>query len=106
LKLARSIDAGDNWEFKAINADINPDYTSLAVNGNNLYIGYIYNSKLKFAKSVDQGDTWTIKTIDSAGDVGNYTSLVVNGNNIYISYYDGTNDALKLAKSIDAGNTW
>ena len=87
------------------------EYTSLAVDGDNVYIFYRDNTNddLKFAKSTDKGNTWpvaSIKTIDSAGNVGSYTSLAVAGSNVYISYHDNTNGDLKFAKSVDGGNTW
>lgn len=71
--------------------------TSIAVNGNNIYIGY---SGLKLAKSLDGGNTWITNTVDSGGL---YISIAENKNNIYISYY---NSGLKFAKSTNIGNTW
>lgn len=83
-------------------------YTSIAVDGSNLYISYydVTNGDLKFAKSTDGGDNFNVSTVDSIGDVGKYTSLAVNGSSIYISYYDETNQDLKFAKSTDSGDSF
>ena len=86
-------------------------YTSIAVDGANVYVSYYDYSygNLKFAVSTDGGATWglgNVKTVDSAGDVGKYTSIAVDGSNVFISYYDNTNGDLKFAKSIDNGDTW
>jgi hypothetical protein len=86
-------------------------YTSIAVNGDNVYVSYFdsTNMDLKFARSTDGGATWSagnIKAVDSAGDVGYFTSIKADGSNIYISYLDGTNNELKIAKSTDSGATW
>jgi glucose uptake protein GlcU len=114
LKFAKSTDGGATWplgNFETIDSvgDVGW-YTSIAVNGTNVYISYLddTNGTLKFAKSTDGGYTWpagNIKTIDSVGFI-EYNTITVDGANIYISYLDGTNYDLKLAKSTDGGATW
>ena len=66
-------------------------YTSLAVEGSNIYISYCYDTDpddaLKFAKSTDSGVTWkasNIKTVEQKQWVGKYTSIAVDGK-IFIS---------------------
>lgn len=85
-------------------------YSSIVVDGLNIYISYYDdtpNFDLKFIKSTDGGATWeTPRVVDSTDNVGMYTSMAVDGSNIYISYYDITSSNLKFAKSTDGGNTW
>jgi len=114
LRFAKSTDGGATWPAGSIktvdSANDVGQYTSIAVDGSNVYISYYdqTNADLKFAKSINGGDSWlagNIKTVDSTGFFGSYTSIAVNGSNVYISYYGGA-DGLKVAKSIDGGATW
>jgi hypothetical protein len=115
LKFIKSTDGGNTWDSAnkrtVDSAGFVGRYTSIAVDGSNVYISYYddISYDLKFARSTDGGDTWdpvNIKTVDSTGEVGLFTSICVNGSNVYISYYDTTNNDLKFARSTDSGTTW
>ncbi|MBN2546085.1 MAG: exo-alpha-sialidase, partial [Spirochaetes bacterium] len=115
LKFAKSVNEGTTWSAglqQTIDSagDVGK-YTSIAVNGDNIYISYFddTNGNLKFARSTDAGETWplaNIKTVDSSTGAGQYSSLAVSDATIYISYYENLNDDLKFARSDDGGTTW
>ena len=119
LKFAKSIDGGANWlPSPAIDPIVDATntvgaYTSIAADGNNVYISYYegtaFNEALKFAKSINGGINWsTVITVDGGGSyrVGETSSIAVKGSNVYISYYNFENKSLRFARSIDGGANW
>lgn len=108
--------------------DVNPSvmgqYTSLALDGNDVpHISY-YECGVVREHGCDKGDlkhawrvwngsqfVWETETVDTGGDapgsmvdVGLYSSLVISGSRMYISYYDATNQDLKVA--FHDGSRW
>jgi hypothetical protein len=117
LKFAKSTDGGTTWpsgNIKTVDSSgIVGSCTSLAVSGNEVYIGYLdsTNYNLKFAKSTDGGATWpagNIKTADASGSVTGNISIQVNGDEIFVGYICWVMDyfSVKFTKSVDRGNTW
>ncbi len=114
LKFAKSTDRGKTWAPDNIRVIEGPEcslgmYTSMAVQGNNIYISYAGKKVLKCAISRDRGATWLPKDIriidrsDKRRQIG-FTSIAAQGNDIFISY--AHSGSLKLAQSKDGGKTW
>jgi len=122
IVLEKSTNNGANWSSYTVDSgavlfwspDGNVGFTSLAVDGSNLFVSYCANGAvdgaLKFAQSTSGGTSWSAKAIDTTNaNVGYYTSIAVNGTsgrNVYISYYDKGNTKLKFARSADGGASW
>ncbi|MBN1648941.1 MAG: hypothetical protein JW874_12980 [Spirochaetales bacterium] len=119
LKIAKSTDGGDNWGMSDIkNVESAGDvgkYSSVAVNGNNVFIAYLdeTNDLLKFARSTDGSDTWisgNIMAIAPGDKAGGELDMTTNGDTIYIAYETSDLDTydfdLKFIRSMDGGVTW
>ncbi len=57
LKFVKSTNGGSTWATMIVDNDCWGD-TSITVDGDNVYVSYHANGKLKFAKSGDKGETW------------------------------------------------
>ena len=117
LCFIKSTDGGETWDSGTNGSIVDTAgdvgyYTSIDVDGSDVYISYHewgIAHNLKFVKSSDGGASWPDGLIDplvSVGQVGRYTHLEAAGDNVYILYYDETNGTLELAKSIDRGESW
>ena len=116
LKLAKSTDGGALFPVLNIRTiDTGGgggnvgEYSSIAVDGSNIYISYSSTNHLKFAKSTDGGYTWpasNIQIADVSVSAVMGTSIAVNGSNLYISYYDWASENLKFVKSTSGGYSW
>lgn len=107
LRHSRSLNTGANWSASNQVYNGSVSHTSLAKNGNNLYLAaYLTGSAdLVFFTSTDNGDTWSAPTtIEASGDVGQNASLVLDSDgNPRIAYWDATNRRLKLAWNNGSG---
>lgn len=111
----RSTDGGNNFlpELRLTNNIKNSDYSSIAVDGNNLYIIWMddrdNNNEIFLKKSTDFGFSWgnDIKlTNNSANSM--YPSIAVNGTNIHVVWSDNRdqNTEIYYKVSTDGGINW
>ena len=106
LKFARSDDSGYTWlgeNTKTIVSNYCGYQTSLALNGNNIFISYISSSQMYGTYSDDNGSTWTNKLIE--GVPGNGSSIFYSNGRVLVSY-QGSTSALRCAYSDDNTSTW
>ncbi len=94
VKFARSFDAGLTWNIETIpyNGDVGKG-SSMAVDGNNIFISTTVDERIGLIQSVNSGTSWnTIQILPGEtrtynGDYDEYkTSIAVDGNQIFISY--------------------
>jgi len=115
IRFSRSEDSAENWTTSSgIDSVKVGRNSSIAVDGNNVYVAYSYinmtsyMASLKFNNSSDSGDTWsTAQTLDGSGsnDTGYYQALAAGDGSVYLSYsknYTG----YCFGRSEDSGTTW
>ncbi len=106
--LAKTTDGGTNWVTSDVDGPSAGYYSSIAANGNSVYLAYYENSSeaLRFSKSTDGGDTWGTQLMVDTGSMGSYPAIAVSGSYVYVSYYDAANGHIKVAASTDGGQNW
>ncbi len=100
IVLVKSDDNGDAWNASEIvldgttlsNAGSDEYFTSIALDGQYVYVTYLDDSNLKMrvCKSTYDAVTWSYSEIDSPPGIGDetgyYSSLAVENNTLYISH--------------------
>lgn len=136
ILFSKSTDYGKNWsiatqisnhEGNCLDDDLTPEGTTLAADGNDLYLSWAYDSKIWLSKSNDKGVSWSKNTIVANQPNGwQYEIKNISRANgfpvmkidhskskykgtIYLNWSSKVSDtetAIYFAKSTNKGNSW
>ena len=136
ILFSKSINSGKTWskpiqisnqEGNCLDNDLTPEGTTLASDGNNLYMSWAYNSKIWFAKSTDNGNNWSKEiaianqpngwkyNIKNLARCNGFPVISIDQSNskhkgtVYINWSTQINETqtnIFISKSLNKGITW
>ena len=136
ILFSKSENNGENWtkpkqislnEGNCLDNDLTPEGTTLASNGEKLFICWAFNSKIWFSKSIDNGEHWSKEiaianqpngwkySIKNIGRCNGFPVMDIDKSaskhhgNIYLNWSSqATNEETNIfiSKSLDEGRTW
>ncbi len=136
ILFSKSTDSSQTWSTplqisthlgNCLDNDLTPEGTTLASDGNNLFVSWAFDSKIWFSKSNDNGSSWT-KEVAIANQPNGWKYEIKNitrcngfpvmaidhsqskhKGTLYLNWSSQINDSetnVFIAKSIDSGKTW
>ena len=114
LKVARSLNDGYDWSISTILAGGDAGQgSSVALDGENVFISTTIADRIGISASNDSGDTWNTSTIlpnlpvTGNADYDEYaTSIDLDGQNIYISFLTDDVCEMQILTSPYSANDW
>lgn len=114
LKVARSLNDGYDWSFTSIVSGSDAGRgSSVALDGENVFISTTMTNRIGIAVSSNSGDTWNTlpilpdNPVTSNASYDEYaTSIDVDGQNIYISFLSYNVCLMQILKSPYSANAW